>query len=64
MDQPTMVGCLQAQPVGTIGLLVDVQSEIGREQVPMFFDATLAAVDPLRERLFLFRPAQAGLRQG
>ncbi len=59
-----MVGCLQVQPVGTISLPVDVESQVGREQVPVFFDAAPAAVDPLRERLFLTVSAQAGLRQG
>jgi hypothetical protein len=59
-----VVGCLQVQPVVTIGLPVDVQSEVGREQVPILRDAAPATVDPLRERLFLAAPAQTGLRQG
>ncbi len=59
-----MVGCLQFQPVETISLLTDVQSQVGRKQVPVLFDATLTTVDPLGERLFLTVPAQTGLRQG
>jgi hypothetical protein len=59
-----MVSCLQVQPVETIGLPPDVQSQVGREPVPMFGDAALAAVDALGERLFLAVPAQAGLGQG
>src|SRR5271166_4597372 len=63
VEQPAMVGCLQIQPVETISPLVDVQSQVGRKQVPVFFDATLTKVDPLGERLFLTVPAQTGLRQ-
>jgi hypothetical protein len=56
VEQPAMVGCVQVQPVETIGLSVDVQSQVGREQVPVFFDAAPAAVDPLGKRLFLAVP--------
>jgi hypothetical protein len=59
-----MVGCLQVQPVETIGLPTDVQSQVGRGQVPVFFDAAPAAVSPLGERLLMAVPAQAGLGQG
>ena len=59
-----MVGRLQIQPVETISFLTDVKSQVRRKQVPIFFDAALAAVDPLRKRLFLAVPAQAGLGQG
>ena len=59
-----MIGCLQIQPVETISCLTDVQSEVGREQVPIFFDSAPTPVDPLRERLFLAIPAQTRLGQG
>jgi hypothetical protein len=59
-----MVGCLQVQPVETISLPTDVQSQVGREQVPIFVDTAPTAVTPLRERLLLAVPAQARLRQG
>src|ERR1700737_583850 len=62
--QPAGVGCLQVQPVETIQAGSDVQPEVSGEQVSMFFDAAPAAVDPLRERLFLAVPAQTGLGQG
>lgn len=59
--QPASVGCLQVQPIDPIGPGSDVQSEVGREQVSIIGDAAVAAVNPLRERFLLFRPAQAGL---
>ena len=59
-----MVGCPQVQPVETISPPVDMQSQVGGEQVPMFEDAALTAVNPLGERLLLAVPAQAGLGQG
>ena len=59
-----MVGRFQIQPVETISIPVDVQSQVGRKQVAMFCDAAPAAVDPLREGLFLAVPAQASLGQG
>jgi hypothetical protein len=59
-----VVGRLQIQPVETISGPIDVQSQLGREQVTIIFDATPATVDPLGERLFLTLPAQAGLGQG
>jgi hypothetical protein len=62
--QPAGFGFLQVQPIETIPVSSDVQSEVGGEQVAMFSYAALAAVDPLRERLFLAVPAQAGLGQG
>ena len=62
--QPALTGCLQVQPIRPISLGSDVQSEVGRKQVPIFSDAAAAAVNPLRERLFLTLPAQTGLRQG
>ena len=65
VDQPTMVCCFQIQPVETISLLADMQSQVGRKQVPVFFfDAAPAAVDPLGERFFLPVPTQTGSRQG
>jgi hypothetical protein len=64
VEQPAIVGCFQVQPVETISLPTDVQSQVGREQVPIFFDAAPATVDPLGERLFPAVPAQAGLGQG
>jgi hypothetical protein len=62
--EPTIVGCLQVQPVVTVGVHADVQSEVGGEQVPALGDAAPATVDPLGARLFLTVPAQAGLGQG
>ena len=62
--EPTMVGSVQVQPIETISRPIDMQSQVSREQVPMFFDTAPAAVDPLRERLFLTFPTQTGLRQG
>ncbi len=59
-----MVCCLQIQPVGTIHVYSDVESEIGREHVAMFGDTAPTAMDPLGERLFPAVPTQAGLRQG
>ncbi len=64
MMQPALTGCLQVQPIRPIDLGSDMQSEVGRKQVPILGDAALAAVNPLRERLFLPVPAQTGLRQG
>jgi hypothetical protein len=64
VEQPAMVGCLQIQPVETIHVPPDVEPKVRREQVPIFFDAAPATVHPLRERLFLSVPAQAGLGQG
>src|SRR5271166_743461 len=61
--EPAVVGCLQVQPVEAISRAIDMQSQVGREQVPMFFDTAPAAVDPLGEWLFLTFPTQAGLRQ-
>jgi hypothetical protein len=62
--QPAMVGCLQVQPVETLRPRVDVQSQVGRKQVPVFGDAAPATVHPLGERLFLTVPAQTCLGQG
>jgi hypothetical protein len=62
--KPASVDCLQVQPVETIRVPVDVQSEVGGEQISMLFHAALAMVDALGERLFLAVPAQAGLGQG
>jgi hypothetical protein len=59
-----MVGCLQVQPVETLRPRVDVQSQVGRKQVPVFGDAAPTTVHPLGERLFLAVPAQACLGQG
>jgi hypothetical protein len=53
VNQPTMVGRFQVQPVGTIGPGADVQSQECRKQVPVFCDAAAATVDPLGERLLL-----------
>src|SRR5258705_1461819 len=62
--EPAGVGCLQVQPIETIRVGSNVQSEVGGEQVSMLCDTAPTAVDPLRERLFLAVPAQAGLGQG
>ena len=62
--QPTLVGCLQIQPIRTILSRTHVQRQVSREYVPMFFHTAVAAVHPLLERLFLAVPAQTGLRQG
>src|SRR6202453_5008756 len=59
-----MVSCLQVQPVATISPHMDVQSQVGRKQVPIFGDATPTTVHPLGERLFLTVPAQTCLGQG
>ena len=59
-----MVGRLQIQPVETISLPTDMQSQVGRKQVPIFFDAAPALVDPLGERLFLSVPTLTRLGQG
>jgi hypothetical protein len=59
-----MIGCLQVQLIETIRLFADVKAQVGGEQVSMFFDAALATVDPLGERLLPAIPAQAGLGQG
>jgi hypothetical protein len=56
VEQPAMVGCVQVQPVETIGLSVDVQSQVGREQVSVFFDAAPAAVDRWESGFFLRFP--------
>jgi hypothetical protein len=62
--EPTLVGCLQIQPIGTISLRADVPPEVGRKQIPIFSDAAPTPVDPFRERPFLTVPAQTRLRQG
>jgi hypothetical protein len=56
MMQPASVGCLQVQPIDPINGRLDVQSQVGRKQVPIFSNTALAAVDPLRERLLLQVP--------
>lgn len=50
--QPAPLGCLQVQPIDLIGLHSDVESEVGRKEIPIFGETADAAVDPLRERLF------------
>jgi hypothetical protein len=62
--EPAGVGCVQVQPIETIRVGSNVQSEIGGEQISMLCDTAPAAVDPVGERLFLAVPAQAGLGQG
>ena len=62
--QPANVSCLQVQPIRTVALGPDVQSEVGRKQVPMFLHTAVAAVHPLPEQFFLPVPAQTTLRQG
>jgi hypothetical protein len=61
---PAKVGCLEIQPIVTIGAPADVQSQVSREQVSMFGDTATAAVNTLTERLLHAVPAQARLGQG
>jgi hypothetical protein len=53
--QPALVGCLQIQPIGAIRGGSDVQSEVGREHIPMLADPA-ATVDPLGGGFFLRSP--------
>jgi hypothetical protein len=62
--EPAGVGCVQVQPIETIRVGSNVESEIGGEQISMLCDTAPTAVDPVGERLFLAVPAQAGLGQG
>ena len=59
MMQPAGVGCLQVQPIDPVDPGADMQSEVGRKQVPIVSNAAPAAVDPLRERFLLSRPTRA-----